>query len=77
MWKEHHRTKDFEKDNKYSFLQDKREDMNDDFSSRKSKRAHMDEEPGSTFCLRLLYKAEENDPDRYCYCGCYFSKVYL
>ncbi|XP_052063347.1 uncharacterized protein NKAPD1-like [Mytilus californianus] len=69
MWKEHHRSKEFEKDNKYSFLQDKRVDMNDDFSRRKSKRAHMDEEPESTFCLRQLYKAEDNDPDRWGHSG--------
>lgn len=67
MWKDYHRMKDTERnerESKYSFLQDKRLDMNDEFSKRQNKSAHMDEEPQSTVCMRRLYKAEEKDPDR-------------
>ena len=68
MWKEYQKTKEFEKESRYSFLQDERADMKDEFSDRRDKRAHMDDEPNtnnSTFCLRQLYRAEDNDPDRY------------
>ena len=68
MWKEYQKMDKFEKESRYSFLQDKRFDMKDEFSDRRDKRAHMDDEPNtnnSTFCLRQLYRAEDNDPDRY------------
>ena len=68
MWKDYYKMKEFEKDSRNSFLQDKRADMRDEFSSRGDKRAHMDDEPEtfkSTVCMRKLYKTEEEDPDRF------------
>lgn len=72
MWKEYHKMKEFENESKYSFLHDKRTDMGNEFPSHRNKRAHMDDEPQtnqSTVCLRKLFKAEANDPDRWGHSG--------
>ena len=47
-----------------SFLKDRGADMRHEFSSHRERRAHMDDEPSSTYWMKKLYKAEEKDKDR-------------
>ena len=52
----------------YSFLHDQRADMSNEFSTSRKRRAHMDEQddlPKRNYWMKELYKAEENDSNRY------------
>lgn len=48
----------------YSFLKDRGVDMRYEFPVSRERRAHMDEEPRSTYWMKELYKAEEADNNR-------------
>ena len=50
----------------YSFLKDRGVDMRYEFPTTRDRRAHMDEEPRSTYWMKELYKAEEADGNRFC-----------
>lgn len=66
MWKQRH--KELEKDSQassYSFLKDRGVDMRYEFPAHMDRRAHMDDEPRSTYWMNKLYKAEEANKDRY------------
>lgn len=52
----------------YSFLKDRGVDMHYEFLDRRDRRAHMDDEPKSTYWMNELYKAEAADKDRCGYC---------
>ncbi|XP_060568488.1 uncharacterized protein NKAPD1-like [Ruditapes philippinarum] len=53
----------------YSFLKDRGVDMRYEFPTSRDRRAHMDEEPRSTYWMKELYKAEEADNNRWGHSG--------
>ncbi|KAK3107850.1 hypothetical protein FSP39_023410, partial [Pinctada imbricata] len=68
MWSRFYQKKEREKNSNSShprYLDDRRVDMSMEYSSSRSRRAHMDEEPEKdTFWMRQLHKCEEIDPNR-------------
>lgn len=75
MWKQHRKMKEpiFQR-RENSFLKDRGADMRNEFPSRSQRRAHMDDEPSSTYWMKKLYKAEETDKDRWGHSG--FKELY-
>jgi hypothetical protein len=56
----------------YSFLKDRGVDMRYEFPASRDRRAHMDEEPRSTYWMKELYKAEEADNNR-----CFLFHIFI
>ncbi|XP_050415462.1 uncharacterized protein NKAPD1 [Patella vulgata] len=77
MWRQHAKMKETDKKEYMykpktgeSFLEDKRDDMNDCRYNMKSRSAHMDESKDtSTYWVRQLQKTEEADSDRWGHSG--------
>ncbi|KAK6172272.1 hypothetical protein SNE40_015969 [Patella caerulea] len=77
MWRQHAKMKETDKKGYMykpktgeSFLEDKRDDMNDCRYNMKSRSAHMDEsKDASTYWVRQLQKTEEADSERWGHSG--------